>query len=227
MTKRDLQTVAYEHLKNAIITNSYLPGQMIVEQDISDSLEISRTPVREALKRLESEGLVNHIPSVGTFVAQISVQDIVEIFQLRELFETTALKTAIIEASPEELERVESELFVLDDKRIQEQDIIEAYYRSDRHLHYLVLNYSRNSRMVSFYKHLETQVERLRRISSLTPMRLAKSRQEHLVIINAIRSRDLNTALMALNMHLENVKDSTISVCRSHIWEATLPDFSR
>ena len=78
------QSQAYEYLYNAIITNTLRPGYPIVEKEISNILGISRTPIREALKQLESEGLVRRFSGKGTFVAGVDLQDIEEIFPSRD-----------------------------------------------------------------------------------------------------------------------------------------------
>ena len=215
MGKRGLKNVAYDYLLDAITSYELKPGQAIVEQDISDKLGISRTPIRDALKQLESEGLVRHFPSRGTFVTNITVQDVDEIFQLRELFEITALKNAIHSITEEELDYIEERLRYLDDKRSEENPTKETFYNSDRELHALIMKYSGNSRMIKFHKTLEVQLEQLRRISAMTPMRLVKSRQEHLDIIYALRTRDLAHATRALLIHLQNIKASTLNVCRN------------
>ncbi|BDF66793.1 GntR family transcriptional regulator [Pseudoflavonifractor phocaeensis] len=215
MAKNALKNVAYEYLLNAIMSYELKPGQVIVEQEVSDQLGISRTPIREAFKQLESEGLVHHFPSRGTFVTNLTVQDVEEIFQLREMFELTALKSAIHRITEEELRYIEGRLRYLDDKKSEEPSTKEEFYGSDRELHELIMKYSGNSRMVKFHRTLEAQLERLRRISSMTPMRLSKSRQEHLDILNALSDRDLDAATDALRLHLRNIKSSTLAVCRS------------
>lgn len=215
MGKRGLKNVAYDYLLDAITSYEMKPGQAIVEQDVSDKLGISRTPIREALKQLESEGLVRHFPSRGTFVTNLTVQDVDEIFQLRELFEITSLKNAVHEIAEAELDYIEERLRYLDDKRSEEPPTKETFYNSDRELHALIMKYSGNSRMIKFHKTLEVQLEQLRRISAMTPMRLVKSRQEHLDIIYALRSRDLANATRALLLHLQNIKASTLNVCRN------------
>ena len=209
MAKNALKNVAYEYLLNAIMSYELKPGQVIVEQEVSDQLGISRTPIREAFKQLESEGLVHHFPSRGTFVTNLTVQDVEEIFQL------TALKSAIHRITEEELRYIEGRLRYLDDKKSEEPSTKEEFYGSDRELHELIMKYSGNSRMVKFHRTLEAQLERLRRISSMTPMRLSKSRQEHLDILNALSDRDLDAATDALRLHLRNIKSSTLAVCRS------------
>lgn len=217
MGRRGLKNVAYDCLLDAISTCELKPGQAIVEQEISDRLNISRTPIREALKQLESEGVVRHFPSRGTFVSKLTVQDVDEIFQLRELFEMTALKNAINCISEDELDHIEELLRDLDDRRSEDPHTKEVFYRSDRDLHLMIMKYSGNSRMIKFHTTLEVQLEQLRRISSMTPMRLVKSRQEHLDIIYALRTRDLPSASKYLSIHLQNVKESTLNVCRTMV----------
>ena len=217
MGKRGLKNVAYDYLLDAIMSHELKPGQAIVEQDISDRLNISRTPIREAFKQLESEGLVRHLPSRGTFVTNLTVQDVEEIFQLRELFEITALKSAINCITDDELDYIEDRVRYLDDKKSEEPPTQEAFYRSDRDLHMMIMKYSGNSRMIKFHKTLEAQLEQLRRISAMTPKRLVKSRQEHLDIIYALRTRDLVSATRHLSIHLQNIKESTLNVCRNMV----------
>lgn len=120
MGKRGLKNVAYDYLLDAIMSYELKPGQAIVEQDISDRLNISRTPIREAFKQLESEGLVRHLPSRGTFVTNLTVQDVEEIFQLRELFEITALKSAINCITDDELDYIETGCVIWTIKKAKE-----------------------------------------------------------------------------------------------------------
>lgn len=215
MGKRGLKNVAYDYLLEAITTYKLKPGDAIVEQDLSDKLGISRTPIREALKKLESEGLLHRFPSRGTFVASLSIQDVEEIFQLRELFELTALRNAIVQITDEELDRLEEQINALDERDATKPYVQNSFYRSDLELHMLIMKYSGNSRMVRFYKTLDVQFEQLRRISSTTPQRLSKSKQEHLDIIYALRTRDLVDTTRALSLHLQNIKENTKNVCRT------------
>lgn len=151
-----------------------------------------------------------------------SVQDVEEIFQLRTMFETEALKNAIFCITEEELDDIEAQMRLLDGKALavtkKTADLIklkEQFYESDRILHMLIMKYSGNARMLKFHKTLEVQLEQLRRISSQLPMRLASSKLEHLEIINEIRNRDLEKATEKLTNHLNNVKESTFKACIS------------
>ena len=98
---------AYEYLKNAIISNELGPGTPIRESEISENLKISRTPIRAALRDLEADGLVISYPFRGTFVADISPYDVQEIFDLRVLMETWAMKRSIKRITEKELDEAE------------------------------------------------------------------------------------------------------------------------
>lgn len=210
MVKNTRKHIAYNYLYNAIVTCQLPPGTAIVEQEISDLLGISRTPVREALKQLEIEGLVRHVPLRGTFVAEISTQDVEEIFALRQALELLALRTAINEITEQELNEIESYL-----EGLGPESSPESFYRSDRKLHDLIVKYGRNRRLRTFYDMLNAQIERVRRVSAQKPDRLKKSRQEHLEIVRALKERNLQKAEAFLTQHLKNVKESFIEVCRS------------
>lgn len=210
MPRDTRKRVAYNYLYNAIVTHELPPGTAIVEQEIADLLGISRTPVREALKQLEMEGLVRHIPLRGTFVAEISTQDVEEIFALRQALEILALHTAIEEITDEELEELERHL-----ESLGPESLPESFYNSDRKLHDLIVKHGRNRRLRIFYDMLNSQIERVRRVSAQKPNRLKKSRQEHLEIVQALKERDLQKAEELLRQHLRNVKESCIEVCRN------------
>lgn len=163
--------------------------------------------MREALKQLESEGLVRHVPDRGTFVSEVTSADIEEIFALREILEIKALQVGLLHISAEEIEKVEEELLAL-----EEGGRDDDFFESDRLLHSLVVRYSGNRRLVGFLNTINAQIERIRRISALRPHRLAKSKQEHLAIIRAIKTRDLRSAERLLREHIHNVKQSSLEV---------------
>ena len=97
-------TEAYKLLLQAIEAGTLSPGTRLREVELAQRFKISRTPVREALKRLESQGLVAHEPHYGAMVAKIDYGQIVELYQYRELLEAEAARLAAIHASPTEIE---------------------------------------------------------------------------------------------------------------------------
>lgn len=214
MAKETRKNIAYHNLRDAILTWKLPPGSPIVEQEISDQLGISRTPVREALKLLEAEGLVKVIPQRGTFVSELSTQDVEEIFALRESLEVMALKVAIGNIPSDQLTKLESYLSSLTSDSPPEQ-----FFESDRMLHDIIVNHGGNERLAHFLDSLNVQVERIRRISAERPNRLDLSMREHLGILRAIRARDWNAAESELRQHIRNVKQSALDVCRNLWWQ--------
>lgn len=210
VSKNSFRQVAYNYLHNAIITHELAPGMAIVEQDISDALGISRTPVREALKLLESEGLVRHVPLRGTFVTEITTQDVEEIFMLREALEVLVLQVAINNITDEELASI-GELL----QSLTPDSPPESFYESDRRLHEMLVRHGQNRRLMLFLNTINSQIERLRQLSARRPGRLQNSMKEHLQILEALKERDLKKAEKMMRQHINNIKESTLEVCKS------------
>lgn len=208
----DRQSQAYDYLYNAIITNTLRPGYPIVEKEISNILGTSRTPVREALKQLESEGLVKRFAGKGTFVAEVNLQDIEEIFFLREILELGALQIAWNRINISDIERVEQLLL-----KLNTESSFEEFYESDRALHFLIVRYSGNRRIQTILNNTNTHIERLRQIASFNPNRTEKSKTEHLSIIHSLKERDYDTTRDLLIKHIHNVKQNTLEVYRAHL----------
>ncbi len=199
----------YQYLFGEIIYGRLKPGTALSEVEIADKLTISRTPVREALMKLESDGLVVRYPSRGCFVSEITVHDVEEIFELRIQLEICALRNSYRRISEKEFENLEAKL-----EALTQETAMDEYYETDRELHSLILNYCGNNRLIDFLGILNAQIERLRVISASNPRRLGSSRSEHLDIVKAMRAYDLPLAEKLLAAHIGNVRDSTIEVCK-------------
>src|SRR5437867_830283 len=92
--ERGLNQQAYEEIRRRILEGEFQPSSPLSEHQLAATLQLSRTPVREAIKRLEKEGLVRSIPNRGTFIAELSAHDILEIYQIRERLESLAARIA-------------------------------------------------------------------------------------------------------------------------------------
>lgn len=199
----------YDFLLEGILSNRYQPGYPIVEQEISNELGVSRTPIREALKALEAEGLVNHYPSRGTFVTPITPYDVEEIFNLRIMLELSALQLAWDKITDDELEQIEKKFSLLN-----ENSSNEAHYKADKSIHALIVDKAGNRRLKQFLNILASQIERFRRIAAVRPSRLSNAKGEHLAILQALKNHDLKACEENLKVHLENAKKSTLELAR-------------
>lgn len=201
---------AYRYLFQKIMNFEYKPNDPIIENTLVQELGISRTPLREALRRLEADGLVYKVRNRGTYIRGFSLDDIVESCEIRKLFEVHALKTCLERVTNEELAGLRKGL-----EELAGDSPDDAYYDVDVRLHATIMKYCLNSKMVSILNSLNTQLETFRRVSAQTPNRLNKSKAEHLQILQAMEERDLKKATKLLAEHLENVKESTVRVFQS------------
>jgi Transcriptional regulators len=209
----------YEYLLNEILSNRLPPGAPIIEMEIATALHTSRTPVREALKTLESDGLVCHYPSRGTIVSEITPYDVEEIFHLRAMLEIYALQVAYDKLTADELNRVEKMFLSLDDASPWQD-----YHIADKTLHALIIDKAGNSRLKQFLSILNVQIERFRRLAALDPARAARSRSEHLEIIKALQRKDLQASEESLRQHLVCVKNSTLEIVKLSLMDK-IPEY--
>ena len=98
--------LVYDVLKQRIITQAMKPGEPISEGVLSQELDISTTPIREAIQQLEREGFIENIPGKGNFVSDISIQDLRELFEIREMLECEAIKRAATKCDPQKLTEI-------------------------------------------------------------------------------------------------------------------------
>ena len=207
MGRDNRKSKAYEYLYDQIVSYKMKPGYSIVEKDVADALNISRTPVREALNQLETEGMILHIPSKGCFVSEMTSKDIEDIFFMRKTLEIAALELSFHSITPKELDEMEQSMMYVD-----ETIAAEDGYIADRRFHELIVNRSNNARLISFIHILSIPVERLRRVARFNTDRPKHSKQEHLDIIYAMRAGDYEKTKEKLSSHLENVKENVLQV---------------
>jgi DNA-binding GntR family transcriptional regulator len=199
---------AYEEIRRRILDGDLASAAPLSEYQLADLLQLSRTPVREALKRLEHEGLVRSIPNRGASVAESSVQDIMEIYQVREQLEGLAARIAAETMPDADVEKLEDELrraaILAAKKHVKET------FESDVHLHKRIIESTRNGRLVSILATLDDQVRRIRAMSPRTPGRLEATLREHREIVGRIRDRDASGAEAAMRRHLRAACENAI-----------------
>lgn len=201
--KQSLTTKVYKYIRECILNGKYKTGDYLVETRLADELDVSRTPIREALKQLELEELVVSIPNRGMMVQGMSDHDIDDIFTIRYLLEGQAAYWAAERINEEQLKRL-SELV----------DLMELYTRKgdtaklsnlDSEFHDVIFSAS-NSRML---KHvlgaLHQNTQRARRTSLDSPDRAHKSFEEHTAIFNAVNEHRADDAKALMQAHVSNV----------------------
>lgn len=190
---------AYEALKDAIIQLDLKPGDPIVEDDLAEQIGISKTPVRQALARLEQEGLVIRIPYKATYVADLDPADAADILELRAVLEGLAARSVV--ETVDEATLVEAEK-ILDahDEAVAKGNLEQAGQLGEK-FHRLVTGASTNRRAAAMLETLNVQMERLRTLSGHHHDRAEKSAKEHRAILAALRARDAEAVDLAFRKH--------------------------
>lgn len=201
---------AYFYLKNQILNDEIPQGSPLREMEIAAALNMSRTPVREALRELEAEGVIISYPSRGTFVTTITPYDVEEIGELRILSEVWALEKGFSRISVDEIDAMINAF-----KAASDPFDWQKYHEVDRAFHQMIIDKSGSKRLAGFVETLNTQIERIRRYGAKDTSRANFTLTEHLVILNCMREKDLPGARRALKNHLQSVSSSAIEWCRS------------
>jgi DNA-binding GntR family transcriptional regulator len=201
-----LRREVYERIKTAIVTKKFSPGQRLEEKYLSDSLEVSRTPIREALTRLEHEGLVGSITNRGSFVKRFTVEDILEIMELREVTEGLAARLFAQRAGEKEVKRLRETMEPFTIENVD--DDIDEYNQANVEFHNTLMRGARNSRLVSALENLYDHyaVATTLRIIPLT-RRGRRSLQEHLRIIEAIQDGEAGKAEDEMRQHIRSIAE--------------------
>lgn len=204
----------YRLLKNKLAALEYKPGQSLTEQEIASELNVSRTPVRHALSRLERDGLVEIIPRKGAFIKFLSLMDILEIFQIRRALEGLAARLAAGRINLKGLEEFETTYVdVLQENSVDKlQEIADVGVK----LHDYIIKSADNKRIAKILGDYKIQLEICRIFFLNQPRnveapRATESIKEHLAIIDALKAGDGEQAERAMREHLINAEKYMLS----------------
>lgn len=193
---------AYQSVKAAILSLSLRPGQPLVETAIGQQLHISKTPVRDALRKLEKEGLVVFYPYKGFYVAPVSRDDVREVYYLRRLLEGAAAREAARTMSEEQLAEGEH-LLELAEEALRRGDEA-ACSELGNEFHKFIVQAVRNRRLEALVDNLSEHQGRFSRLVFGIPGRMEKSMAEHRRILDALRKGDESGAEAAVHAHIDS-----------------------
>ena len=188
-------------LREAILQGYFRPGEKLDQDLIAEELNVSRTPVREAVMMLEAEGFVEIRPRRGAFVVTLSRQDIHDICEIRGLLEAEAVRQAAPQVSESVLDKMERSL---DETQARfEAGDVAGHFESDIFFHETIISLAENKLLQEMLGSLTNRIARLRHFAQLQPgQHLVESFQEHRTILQAMRRRDAEAAAEAMRVHL-------------------------
>lgn len=191
----------YQNLSQAILTQKIKPGQHLVEQPLADQLSVSRVSVREAIRRLAQDGLVEIIPSKGSFVVSLTADDVEEIYQLRSALEIIALKEIMIANNHVNLSLLENIVTEMV-SREKKQDRLQGA-ALDNQFHRTLMNLSGLTRTIRIWEQMSTQITMvIYTVSSYYPSYEGLV-DRHSKLIELIQSGDYQRTADFLQQHIQ------------------------
>jgi DNA-binding GntR family transcriptional regulator len=199
----------YREIKKQIIRGFLEPGRKVFANKIAKDLDVSRTPVREALQKLSSEGYLKVTPNKATVVAEVSVEDAKEVLQVRGVLEGLAADICAKKINEKEIQKLE-EIIQKMNLAIKKGDLIN-YCELDDNFHELILKICGNKRIIKIRGSLENFIYRFRVKSLSVTGRIENSKIEHRNILEALKQHNSEKAEKLSKEHMNNTIDNIIN----------------
>ncbi len=212
-----LRDVVFNTIRDAILEDLLKPGERLTEKNLSDRIGVSRTPIREALRKLELEGFVEILPRKGAVVSKISEKDVENVLEIREALEYLAVQLACIHMTDADIAQLKNAKDNFEDAyETIDSDLLA---QKDEAFHKIILESTKNEKLVLIINNLREYIYRYR----LTYLRDKSYRKkivtEHQKIYEALEKRDIKASQKTITEHIENQKKqllSHINLKRSH-----------
>lgn len=203
-----LRDVIFETLRKAIVSGEIKPGERLMEVSLANQMGVSRTPVREAIRRLEAEGLVTMVPRKGTHVSELSVKDIMDVLEVRVVLDKLATDLAARRIHPSQIKALETvhKQYIAS----LEKDNIEGAIRKDVEFHDIIYAASGNPRLVAVAASLREHIYRFRVIYMKDNIIAENVLHEHEQILEALKNARNDEASDLAEEHIRNQMESII-----------------
>lgn len=201
-----LRGKVYQSIREDILSGTYQQGEELVENSLGEKLGVSRTPVREALRQLALEDLVDIIPNKGAFVKGIAAEDVEDIYLIRSRLEGLCARWAAKRVTKEELQAME-EVIILSEFHAGKEHY-EQVYEQDTRFHELMYEACHSRMLSSLLSQYHQYVQKVRKLSIQNHSRSTRSSEEHKGILDAIREQDEDKAEYLATQHILNTMEN-------------------
>ena len=208
-----LSSRVFHTIREDILNGKYQANDELKEKSIGEEMGVSRTPVREALRQLELEGLVHIIPNKGAFVENVTLKDIKDIYEIRSLLEGLCARWAANNITKEQLEELEETVFLSDFHFSKEN--WDQMVELDNRFHEIVYEACGSKELTRVLRDYHHYLQRIRKITLEQKTRARASMDEHCKIAEALKARDAAEAERCASIHIRN----TISNMDKIGWE--------
>ena len=203
-----LRDIVFHTLRKAIITGELPPGERLMETQLGEKLGVSRTPIREAIRKLELEGLVVMVPRKGAQVAQFTQKDIKDVLEVRAALEALAVRLACKRMDERSFLRLQ--LVITEYAYAAKENDIETMIQKDVEFHEIIFCATNNDKLVQMFGNLGEQVHRFRIAYLKNTTESMSVQREHTEILEALRSGNSEAAAELATVHIQKQSDSII-----------------
>ena len=206
---KPLGEVVFEYLRSSILNGDLKPGERLMEIQLAEQLGVSRTPVREAIRKLEKEKFVEMIPRKGAYVADLTAKDILDVLEIRTILEGFASSLAATRMTDDEINELEQTLIDFNDylEDLDRPGMIEK----DNQFHDMIFDATRNNKLIEIVQDLHDQFQRFRLIYFNEFDNFYDLRDWHQRIFDAIKDRDENAARQHAEAHIREIQKSVVA----------------
>jgi len=192
-----------DRIRGDIIKGIYSPGERLVEPKLAKNLGISRTPIREALRQLESEGFIDIVPRRGAVVKELTIKDIDDLYAIKANLEGLAARQACRNLKVKDLEKLDNinEKFI--DLALKTPNVVEEYLKYNVDFHNIFIAASKNMKLIEILDGMTKNFQRFKTMLVSNPERAEKASAEHAEIIEAFRSRDCELVEKKVRWHIQ------------------------
>ena len=206
---KPLRDIVFETLREAILDGKLVPGERVMEVQLAEQLGVSRTPVREAIRKLELEGLLIMVPRKGAYVADVSLDDIIDVLEIRASLEGLAASLGAERRSKEDIDSLEKKISELS-RCVMEKDT-KGMIENDAQFHNLLMNTAKNKKLASIVEGLKDQVQRFRVIYFNEHEELGHQLiAEHKEILKCIKEGNKTEAMESAEAHIYSIRDQLV-----------------
>lgn len=220
---RTIRELVYETLRKAIFEGELKDGDRLVEKELAQRLGVSRTPIREAVRKLDSDGLVEYVPRKGVVVRGITHEMAAEIYAIREALEVAAIPFVVQNITAEEMAELDNLLEEM--RRLTDSGSVDELLKVARQFNDTLIGSSRMPHLTKLIDTYQEYQSALRRVTLSRELRKPSALQEHEAILQAIHDRDAARAEEKMRQHLRAAREEYLAVFRQEktAWAEALP----
>jgi DNA-binding GntR family transcriptional regulator len=209
---KSLKEKTYDILKEMILTGRLEPGRLHNEVKLAKELGVSRTPVREALSELRQEGIVDFVPNKGILIREITVKQVQEIFEIRQIIESYVTQAVASRLSAADLKKLDA--IIKKQEKLALRNDNQAFIETDRKFHLLLAARLDNRRLGAILENLRDQIHFMGIYAIKKSGRMGQTLTEHIKILAALREGKAKKAQKAMLQHLKNTEKTILELLR-------------